>query len=215
MTVDLDSDTVVVLTVLEELAIQCKWALARMNEVRDRLSNSDRIQRLPVGGPAQGHWDEWFQNRRELFGAIQSFLTCAGIADSLLTGRGPPRPRGWVGLSEEQRLTIRKELRLPEGFEIGGRPQRNSLIHIEERIVAWSSPGGMRGDFGIMGIDNQDPEVLRQILRVIDPKTLRFAVMGDVCSLNDVQESLRHVLASSSAAVGRIIDRVSSSGSAP
>jgi hypothetical protein len=200
---DLDAETLVTLSVLGEIEHQCAWALGQLAVVRNRLP---KVQ----GGPMITEADRkaWFRARFELFGAIQAYLTCAGIADSLLTGKGPPPPRGRLGLSEEQRQRIQGHLRLPDGFEIGGRPQRNSLVHIEERLIPWSRPGGMRGDFAVLSIDRQHPEVLAQTLRVLDPSTLDFAVVGERCNLTEVEQSLRDLLTSAVAAHTRILDEV-------
>jgi hypothetical protein len=199
---ELDADTLVVLSALGEIENQCRWGLAELQVVRTR------IPKLSLRGTTRRQWDRWFRNRHELFGAIQGFLTAAGIADSLVTGRGPPRPKGLVGISDQQRASIRESLGVSAGFEVGGRPQRNALVHIEERLVAWARPGGMRGDFAILGIDMQKPGALKECLRVFDRTTLQFGVVGEVCRLTKVEASLQQLLAASVSAHQRILAEV-------
>lgn len=201
MTQDIDARTLVILSVLGEIENQCGWGLMQMEVLRSRIPGLTR-------DITKEKWKKWERNRFELFGAIQAFLTCAGIVDSLVTGRGPPRPKGLVGVSDEERYQIRRELRIGEDFEVGGRPQRNSLVHIEERLVPWSRPGGLRGDFGVFRISTQNSTALSQTMRAFDRETFQFGVVGQVCSLRDIELSLVKLLKKATAAHNRILSEI-------
>ncbi len=202
MVEDLDTDTLVELCILGEIARQCAWAIPHLDALRARLPELTRKRHTyrELTG-RRGHEEAAFRE-------VQAFLTCASIADSLLTGRGPPRPRGLEGVTDAQRDTIRSELALPRDFVIGGRPQRNGLVHIEERVVPWSRPGNMRGDFFIATLSGQSETGLKQVLRALDPETLEFALLGEKCNLQEVEDSLIRLGAAAANAINRILTRV-------
>jgi hypothetical protein len=182
---DLDADTLVELSVLSEMELQCEWALQHLRILKEHAS---KLQMKRVSRRGR---DRMFAERTAVFREIQSILTCAGIADSLLTGKGPPRPRGLEGVSDAQRASIRAKLNLPLDFVIPGRPQRNALIHIEERRVPWSRPGNMRGDMATAPTRIPDHPGNRQTLRAFSVNPLEFLVLGERCSLDDVEASLQ------------------------
>jgi hypothetical protein len=181
---DLDAETLVRLSLLGEIETQCQWALDRLETIREK------VKEVTTTSFVDGNRARWFRARDDTFASVQSFLTGASIVDSIVTGRGPPRPKGMPRVSESTRRWLREQLGVGPDFEIGGRVQRNSLIHIEERLIPWSKPGGMRGDFAITSIGVTDDAVLKQTLRALDPKTLQFAVVGETCSLGEVEKSL-------------------------
>jgi len=141
-----------------------------------------------------------------IFREAQAFLTCAGIAESLLTGVGPPSPRGLERITDERRASIRAKLHLPAEFTIAGRPQRNALLHIEERLVSWSKSGGLRGDFFTSPTVIPDVPAAVMILRAFGEQGLEFSIIGEKCKLSDVETSLRQLGRAAEIAVTRIIE---------
>lgn len=198
---DLDTETLIQLSLLSEIETQSRWALAHLQTVIERL---DRLRQTSFLGDNRRRW---FRDRDDAYSSVQAFLTCASIVDSIISGSGPPPPRGLERVSDTTRSSVREQLHLPPGFVVGGRVQRNSLVHIEERLVEWARPGGLRGDFGTISIDGQNPVALRQTLRALDPWTLKFAVVGETCNLREIEASLRNVGEAARIAHERILDR--------
>lgn len=196
---DLDADTLVQLSVLSEIELQCKWALQHLRILKEHAS------KLQMKRGSRREWERMSANRSAVFREIQSILTCAGIADSLLTGKGPLRPKGLEGVSDAQRASIRAKLELPQEFVIPGRPQRNASIHIEERRVPWSRPGNLRGDMMMAPTRIADHPGNRQTLRAFSVNPLEFLVLGERCSLDGVESSLQLLGRAATRAEGGIL----------
>ncbi len=181
----LDAATLVELSVLSAIELQCEWAVEHLRILKGHAG------KLQMKRGTRQEWNRMFAERSAVFREIQSVLTCAAITDSLLTGKGPPRPKGLEGVSKAQRASIRAKLNLPPDFVIPGRPQRNALIHIEERRVPWSRPGSMRGDMMTSPTRIPDHPGNRQTLRAFSVNPLEFQILGERCNLDDLEASLQ------------------------
>ena len=207
---DLDADTLVMLSVLGEMELQCTWAQAHLESAKANLDEMFAVK-IP---PARNVWKRR-QYKSAVFREIQAFLTCAAIANSLLTGKVAPRPKGLQGTTPAQRNTIRAELALPEGFRIEGGPQRNALIHIEERLIRWAKPGGLRGDFYVS--PREFPVILgdQQPLRAVGKVPFEFAVLGERCSLAEMEASLDFLRQAAGATHHKILDSINAKSPGP
>jgi hypothetical protein len=198
----LDPELLLQASLLTEIQLQCFWGMYHLTQLRDHIKKTREGPRPPGG------WNEFLYHRSLVFAEVQSFLTCAAIVDSIVSGGAPP-PRGVVPVSPETRTAIRRRLGLGDEFEVPGRNQRNGLVHIAERIIPWARPGGMRGDF-LTGIAKETTQAqLEGVLRALDFETLEFGVLGETCNLNEVESALRKLYDESERASGAVLDELS------
>lgn len=194
-------------SLIGEVRQQCEWAAYHFGSLRQNIAESTK--RLGVR-----EFGEYQRYRSLAFADVQAFLTCAAIVDSIVSGSGLPPPKGLEPVSPETRKAIRHRLELPADFQVPGRVQRNGLIHIAERVLPWSRPDRMRGDF-LTGIHPEmTEEQLAEVLRALDFETLRFAVLGESCELSQVASALTQLHLASGSAIGELLKEMHRRGSA-
>ncbi len=199
-----DAETLLQACLLSEIRDQCVWAFYHFARMEENIAESK-------SSPPPSDTDSaarWLLCRSLVYAEAQAFLTCVAIVDGVIEGGVPP-PRGIERHSGETRRSLRQRLDLADDFKMPGRRQRNGLIHIAERIIPWSKPGRMRGDFYTGDIRTVPRNLAEQTLRALDFDTLRLAVLGDDCDLREVRRSLERVFAGTSRAqdaIGKELD---------
>lgn len=204
----LDPELLAEACLLSEIELQCVLAIYHYGQIRE---NARLARDATTAGPGgRSDFTKMEYHKIIAFGEVQALLTCASIVDSIVTGRGPPPPKNIRPISRQTRNEIQRRLKLPADFAVPGRPQRNGLVHIAERILPWSQPGNVRGDL-LTGIAPETTQAqLSQVLRALDFDTLKFAVLGEGCDLTEVGQSLIKLHSSAREAQDRILSELES-----
>ena len=195
---DLDPELLLEACLVDEIRLQCDWGEYHFAQLRQQVKSCRSHQRTK-------DFRDFIRDRSLAFAEVQAILTCAAAVDSIITGRGPPPPKGMTPVSDHTRAELKRRLELEQDFEIPGRARRNDLLHIAERILPWSKPGELRGDF-LTGIHPKMPkEMLQPVLRALDFDTLEFAVRGEKCQLTLVEAALQRLRRATSKAAPQIL----------